>query len=119
METNSPASTSGVKLPLDASDQRRVEIIQIPLHIEDIKNILESQEFEIPTTIDLVNVEFEVGPEVLTHGSATAAYACYQSHARMRQETFLSFPQWLALVMPLVKILHQAGQDLISLQTTA
>jgi hypothetical protein len=119
METNSPASTNGVKLPLDRADARQVTVIQIPVHLEDIARCLEYPEEGIPTNVDLVNVEWEVGPEVLTHGSATAAYACYQSHSRMRRETFLTFPQWLDMIMPVARNQVQLGQNLTSPQTTA
>jgi len=119
METNSPASTNGANLPLDRADARHVAIVQIPVHTVDINRYLSKSEMELPTNVDLVNVEYEVGPEVLTHGSATAAYAVYQSHCRMRGEVFLSFPQWLTLIMPIVRNQVQLGQDLTSPQTTA
>jgi hypothetical protein len=119
METKSPASTNGVNLPLDKADARRIVVVQIPVHMEDLRAFLEHPDLGLPTNVDLVNVEWEIIPEVLTHGSATAAYAVYQSHARMRQESFLTFPQWLVTALAAARYQVQLGQDLLSLQTTA
>jgi hypothetical protein len=119
METNSPASTSGAKTPLDIADTRRIVIVQIPVHYEDLVSYVRNPEDGLPTSIDLVNVEWEPGPGVLTHGSATAAYAVYQSHARMRKESFLTFPQWLEAALAAVQTQVQLDQNLPFPQTTA
>jgi hypothetical protein len=104
---------------MDKRDRRSVAILAIPVHQEDIVFLVDNPELETPTNIDLVNVEWELDSEVMTHGSATAAYACYQSHARMRQESFMTFPQWLVVVSSICRTRVQLGLNLTIPQTTA
>jgi hypothetical protein len=128
METNSPASTFGARLPLDEADSRSVQVVQVPLDYDELRDLhMECLSFDqspesltLPKTAALANLLWNVLAEALVLPSAESVWKTYQSRVRMRKETFLlSFPQWLSLATLICKRQIELGQNLTSLQTTA
>jgi len=96
METNSPASTNG-ESEFMLRQQNLPITIDIPADVTVVTQDRDTSETE------MVQVEYDPKLQVLTHGSATAAYAVYRSLNRMRGLSTLPYETWLRTALVVAK----------------
>jgi hypothetical protein len=98
METKSPASTSGALLLTDA-EVKSTEVILLPAHV----NLTGYTPPEEDPQFEMIQLDWDVKAQRLTHPSATAGYATFRSDCIGMGIPPISFAAWLSAANLAVK----------------
>lgn len=96
METNSPASTNGVNLFM-LGEARPTIAISLPSHA-GLPSLSGRERY-----FDPVNAEIHSKTHLLTHPSATAAYAAYKADSVLQGWKPVEFRIWLVAAQQLIQ----------------